>query len=95
MGKTYRNHIDGKWVEWAGKTIGVLNPATDKPIASVPLGDRHLRSTRWNVVATIFWDGQFDKFNWTGNLATELKGTVEVKGTPRPGDIWSLNNRFG
>jgi len=38
MDKTYRNYIDGKWVEPAGKTIEVLNPATDKPIAVVPDG---------------------------------------------------------
>jgi lactaldehyde dehydrogenase/glycolaldehyde dehydrogenase len=36
--KTYRNYIDGQWVEGRGKTIEVLNPATDKRIASVPDG---------------------------------------------------------
>ncbi len=36
MDKTYRNYINGKWVENSGKTLQVLNPATDKPIASVP-----------------------------------------------------------
>jgi lactaldehyde dehydrogenase/glycolaldehyde dehydrogenase len=36
MDKTYRNYIDGQWVENRGKTIAVLNPATDKAIASVP-----------------------------------------------------------
>ena len=36
MDKTYRNYIDGQWVEGNGKTIDVLNPATDKRIASVP-----------------------------------------------------------
>jgi lactaldehyde dehydrogenase / glycolaldehyde dehydrogenase len=36
MDKTYRNYIDGNWVEGSGKTLQVLNPATDKPIASVP-----------------------------------------------------------
>ncbi|MBL8471460.1 MAG: aldehyde dehydrogenase [Rhodocyclaceae bacterium] len=40
MGKTYRNYIDGNWVEGSGKTIEVLNPATDKPIAAVPDGGR-------------------------------------------------------
>ncbi|MDM0117779.1 aldehyde dehydrogenase [Variovorax sp. J22R133] len=38
MSKTYRNYIDGQWVEGNGKTIQVLNPATDKPIAEVPDG---------------------------------------------------------
>jgi lactaldehyde dehydrogenase/glycolaldehyde dehydrogenase len=38
MDKTYRNYIDGRWVEGSGKTIQVLNPATDKPIAVVPDG---------------------------------------------------------
>ncbi len=36
--KTFRNYIDGAWVEGTGKTISVLNPATDKPIAQVPDG---------------------------------------------------------
>ena len=36
MDQTYRNYIDGQWVENSGKTLQVLNPATDKPIASVP-----------------------------------------------------------
>ena len=36
MDKTYRNYIDGQWVEGSGRTIDVLNPATDKRIASVP-----------------------------------------------------------
>jgi lactaldehyde dehydrogenase/glycolaldehyde dehydrogenase len=36
MDKTYRNYIDGQWVEPTGKTITVLNPATDQPIATVP-----------------------------------------------------------
>ena len=34
--KTYRNYIDGRWVEGSGKTFEVLNPATDKALASVP-----------------------------------------------------------
>ncbi len=36
--KVFRNYIDGAWVEGTGKTISVLNPATDKPIAQVPDG---------------------------------------------------------
>jgi lactaldehyde dehydrogenase / glycolaldehyde dehydrogenase len=36
MDKTYRNYVNGKWVEHSGKTLQVLNPATDKPIATVP-----------------------------------------------------------
>lgn len=37
MDKTYRNYIDGQWVDnGGGRTIDVLNPATDKRIASVP-----------------------------------------------------------
>ena len=38
MDKTYRNYIDGQWVEGSGKTLQVLNPATDKLIATVPDG---------------------------------------------------------
>jgi lactaldehyde dehydrogenase / glycolaldehyde dehydrogenase len=36
MDKLYRNYIGGQWVEGSGKTIEVLNPATDKRIATVP-----------------------------------------------------------
>ena len=36
MDKTYRNYIDGRWVEGNGRTLQVLNPATDKVIAHVP-----------------------------------------------------------
>lgn len=38
MSKTYRNYIDGQWIEPAGASITVLNPATDQPIATVPDG---------------------------------------------------------
>ncbi|HUD31466.1 MAG TPA: aldehyde dehydrogenase family protein, partial [Variovorax sp.] len=38
MDKTYRNYIDGRWVEGSGATIDVLNPATDKLISRVPDG---------------------------------------------------------
>ena len=38
MDKTYRNYIDGQWVDGTGATLQVLNPATDKPIATVPDG---------------------------------------------------------
>ncbi len=38
MDKSYRNHIDGQWVEGRGDTIEVLNPATDQRIANVPDG---------------------------------------------------------
>jgi lactaldehyde dehydrogenase/glycolaldehyde dehydrogenase len=34
--KTYRNYINGRWVDGNGKTFEVLNPATDKVLASVP-----------------------------------------------------------
>ena len=29
---------------------------------------------RWNIIASVFWDAQFDKINWTGNLGTTLPG---------------------
>lgn len=68
---------------------------TDMFFVQVPVGDRDLRASRWNVVASVFWDGQFDKFNWTGNLGTTLYGPSETKGTPAPADDYYFNNRFG
>ena len=38
MDRTYRNYIDGQWVDGRGATIDVLNPATGRRIASVPDG---------------------------------------------------------
>ena len=36
MDKKYRNYIGGEWADNEGGTLDVLNPATDKRIASVP-----------------------------------------------------------
>ncbi len=38
LDKKYRNYIDGQWVEGSGRTLDVLNPSTDKVIATVPDG---------------------------------------------------------
>lgn len=34
---TLKNHIDGEWVEPKGKLVDVVNPATCKVIARVPI----------------------------------------------------------
>ncbi|BAL27168.1 transporter [Azoarcus sp. KH32C] len=68
---------------------------TDMFFVQVPVGDRELRATRWNVVASVFWDAQYDKFNYTGNLATTINGPREDKNTSDPANLYYFNNRFG
>lgn len=68
---------------------------TDMFFVQIPVGDRDLRSTRWNVVASVFWDAQYDKFNYTGNLGATINGPVERKGAAEPANQYYFNNRFG
>ncbi|MCB1907159.1 MAG: transporter, partial [Rhodocyclaceae bacterium] len=68
---------------------------TDFGFIQLPIGDRELRGTRWNFVASVFWDGQFDKFNWTGNLAVTFLGPTEDDGAPDPANPYAFTNRFG
>lgn len=68
---------------------------TDMFFVQVPVGDRDLRATRWNVVASVFWDAQYGKFNYTGNLGTTINGPTERRNTPDPANQYYFNNRFG
>ena len=68
---------------------------TDLGFLQVPIGDRDLRGTRWNFVASVFWDAQYDKFNWTGNVAATFLGPTEDDGAPDPANPYAFTNRFG
>ena len=47
--KTYRNFIDGKYVDAAdGRTLDVVNPATGQAYATAPLSSPDRKSTRLN-----------------------------------------------
>lgn len=68
---------------------------TDMFFVQVPVGDRDLRATRWNVVASVFWDAQYGKFNYTGNIGTTINGPAERKNAADPANQYYFNNRFG
>lgn len=68
---------------------------TDMFFVQIPVGDEDLRTTRWNVIAAVWWDAQYGKFNYTGNIGTTIPGPVEHRGMDRPGEQWYSNNRFG
>jgi hypothetical protein len=59
----------------------------------IPVGDKAVSGRAWNVIGSVFWDGQFDKLNWTGNLGTTLHGTASSG--IKQGTQWYLNNRLG
>lgn len=60
----------------------------------VPVGDKDVGGgDRWNLIGSLFWDGQYGKFNYTGNLGFNFPGSPTSG--PRPGRLWHLNNRFG
>ena len=41
MAATYKMFIDGAWSDAkSGRTLGILNPATEESIAEVPYGSR-------------------------------------------------------
>src|SRR5437667_8243223 len=41
MAPTYKMYIDGEWTDAkSGKTLGIINPATEETIAEVPYGSR-------------------------------------------------------
>ncbi|MCB1908342.1 MAG: transporter, partial [Rhodocyclaceae bacterium] len=46
-------------------------------------------------VASVFWDAQYDKFNWTGNVAATFLGPTEEDGAPDPANPYAFTNRFG
>lgn len=67
---------------------------TDMFFVQIPIGDKSVGGgTRWNVIASAFWDGQFDKVNYTGNIGTTIYGKRD-NGTTEGTDIY-LNNRLG
>jgi hypothetical protein len=59
----------------------------------IPVGDKAVSGRAWNVIGSVFWDGQFDKLNWTGNLGTTLHG--KASSGSQAGTEWYLNNRLG
>ncbi|AYH42703.1 transporter [Azoarcus sp. DN11] len=61
----------------------------------LPVGDQSLRTTRWNTIGSVFWDAQYDKFNYTGNLGYQFPGPTDKATTARPAQNWYFNNRFG
>lgn len=62
--------------------------------AQVPIGDKDVGGgDRWNVIGSAFWDGQFDKLNYTGNLGYNFPGSP-TNGV-KPGKLWHTNHRLG
>jgi len=61
-------------------------------LPQIPVGTASGQS--YNFVTSIFWDGQFDKFNYTGNIETKLNGSTP-NGVARAANYWNFNNRFG
>lgn len=60
----------------------------------VPIGDSSVGGgKRWNAIASVFWDGQFDKVNWTGNVGTTVFGKGDDDS--RIGTTLYVNNRLG
>lgn len=67
---------------------------TDMAFVQIPIGDPDVGGgDRWNVIASVFWDGQFDKINWTGNVGMTLNGKSNSGITP--GRQLYVNNRLG
>ena len=67
---------------------------TDMFFLQIPVGDPDIGGgKRWNVIASVFWDGQFDKVNWTGNVGTTIYGKAD-NGTTQGSDLY-VNNRLG
>jgi hypothetical protein len=99
--------IDGKGANSAsGIADPIVGPAfwikpapnwtlgTDMFFVQIPLGDSKVGGgKRWNAIASVFWDGQFDKINWTGNVGTTLFGKGDDDS--RIGNTIYINNRLG
>ena len=67
---------------------------TDMFFLQVPIGNSNVGGgKRWNAVASVFWDGQFDKLNWTGNVGTTIFGKGDDGS--KPGTSVYVNNRLG
>jgi hypothetical protein len=60
----------------------------------VPVGDSDIGGgDRWNVIGSFFWDGQFDKINYTANLGYNIPGKSSAG--IKPGVSWYTNHRLG
>lgn len=60
----------------------------------VPVGDKDVGGgDRWNVIGSVFWDGQFSKINYTGNLGYTIAGKPTAG--PRLGNVYYTNHRLG
>ena len=67
---------------------------TDMFFVQIPIGDSSVGGgKRWNAIASVFWDGQFDKLNWTGNIGTTLHGSGS-DGSKQGTQVY-INNRLG
>lgn len=67
---------------------------TDMFFLQIPIGDKSVGGgKRWNAVASVFWDGQFDKVNYTGNVGTTVYGKGDDQS--RVGTDLYVNNRLG
>jgi Putative MetA-pathway of phenol degradation len=67
---------------------------TDMAFLQIPLGDSDVGGgKRWNAIASVFWDGQFDKLNWTGNIGTTIFGKGD-DGSKLGPSVY-VNNRLG
>lgn len=98
-----RNRADGT------STGGIGDPITGpalwiKPNANwtlgmdlflqLPVGDKDVGGgDRWNVIGSFFWDGQFDKINYTANLGYNVPGKSSAG--IKPGVTWYTNHRLG
>lgn len=61
---------------------------------SVPVGDKAVGGgDRWDVLGSVFWDAQYGKVNYTGNLGYHFFGSSATGN--EPGDFYHLNNRLG
>lgn len=58
--------------------------------AQIPVGDSDVGGGQnWNIIGSVFWDGQFGKLNYTGNLG------YNVPGVGSQDTIWYTNHRLG
>lgn len=59
-----------------------------------PLGDKDVGGgDRWNLISSLFWDAQYDKFNYTADLGIVVPGSPTVGA--KPGKVYFTNHRFG
>src|ERR1051326_8861112 len=55
MTPTYKMYIDGEWTDAkSGRTLGIINPATEEIIAEVPYGSRQEAARAVGAAARAF-----------------------------------------